>query len=188
MRPGKMQSGQIEIEGRTFEPAIPEAAILEAVRGVAARLERDYADKNPVFVVVLNGAFVFASDLFRMITFPCQVAFTKLASYDGLASTGRIIEQLAVNEDLTGRHVIIVEDIVETGFSMQFLLSRLKEQRPASVEICAFSFKPEKVRVEGLTVKYVGMTLPEAFIVGYGLDFNGHGRLLRDIYSLCGGK
>ena len=179
-----MAAERITLFDKTFEKTIAEAEILKAVSGVAERIEGDYRDKNPVFVVVLNGAFVFAADLLRLIQFPCSVTFTKLQSYKGLASTGKIVEQLAVSEDITGRHVIIVEDIVETGTSMQFLKERLMEKHPASIEICAFSYKPEKVKVPGMTVKYVGMTLPEAFIVGYGLDYNQQGRQLRDIYSL----
>lgn len=169
---------------KTFKLTIPESEILSKVEAVAARLRKDYADKNPVLVIVLSGAFVFASDLIRVLDIPCQLAFTKLKSYDGTASTGKIVEQLPVTENIEGRHVIIIEDIVETGYSMQFLLESLNKHNPASVEICALSAKPEKCKVPGLTVKYVGMTLPEAFIVGYGLDYDGTGRELRDIYSL----
>lgn len=179
-----MSAKRIKIEDKTFEVSIPESTIQEAVKGVVEQLARDYSDKNPMFIVVLNGAFVFAADIFRQVTFPCQMAFTKLASYAGTLSTGTIAEQLPVSEDITGRHVVIIEDIVETGYSMQFLIEQLEMKHPASIEICAFSHKPEKCKVEGLSVKYVGMTLPEAFIVGYGLDYNQQGRQLRDIYSL----
>ena len=179
-----MAKERITILDKTFELTIPEAQIQEAVRNVAERIRQDYEDKNPVFVVVLNGAFFFAADLFRMMQFPYTMAFTKLTSYQGVSSTGKIIEQLAVSEDITDRHVVIVEDIVETGYSMEFLKERLMEKHPASIEICAFSYKPDKVKVPGLEVKYVGMTLPEAFIVGYGLDYNNRGRQMRDIFSL----
>lgn len=174
----------IRLKDKVFEVTIPEKTILEAVDRLAKQLHDDYADKNPVFVVVLSGAFVFAADVIRAIDFPCQMAFTKLTSYSGISSTGKIIEQLPVTENVRDRHVVIIEDIVETGYSMQFLKERLAESNPASVEICAFSAKPERCKVEGLNVKYVGMRLPEAFIVGYGLDYDGLGRELRDIYSL----
>lgn len=174
----------IRLKDKVFEVTIPEKTILEAVDRLAKQLHDDYADKNPVFVVVLSGAFVFAADVIRVIDFPCQMAFTKLTSYSGISSTGKIIEQLPVTENVRDRHVVIIEDIVETGYSMQFLKERLAESNPASVEICAFSTKPERCKVEGLNVKYVGMKLPEAFIVGYGLDYDGLGRELRDIYSL----
>jgi len=179
-----MTANRITILGKTFEKTITEQEILGAVKKVAERITADYSEKNPVFVIVLNGAFVFAADLLRHIAFPCEIAFTKLTSYAGLESTGNIIEQLPVSEDIEGRHVVIVEDIVETGYSMQFLKEVLADKHPASVEICAFSFKPEKLKVTGLEVKYVGMQLPEAFIVGYGLDYEQQGRQLRDIYSL----
>lgn len=175
---------RITIKDKTFELTIKESEILKSVDKIALQIKEDYADKNPLFVVVLSGAFVFASDLLRHMTFPCQFAFTKFTSYDGTNSTGKIVEQLPVCENINGRHIIIIEDIVETGYSMKYLLSRLNEYEPASVEICALSYKPEKCRVPGLNVKYVGMTLPEAFIVGYGLDYDGEGRQLRDIYSL----
>ncbi len=178
-----MHAKRIIIEGKTFEMTIPETTILESVRRVADRLRADYADKNPVFVVVLNGAFVFASDLLRLVDYPAEVTFTKLTSYSGMQSTGRITEQLGINTTLSGRHVIIVEDIVETGYSMQYLQNRINEHNPASLEICALTAKPEKMQVDDVAVKYVGMQLPEAFIVGYGLDYNQQGRLLRDIYS-----
>lgn len=179
-----MGNKRITINDKTFELTIPEARIQEAVKGVADRIKADYGDKNPVFVVVLNGAFVFASDLFRHVDYPSSVAFVKVSSYSGLASCGTISEQLPVTDIVKGRHVVIVEDIVERGYTMEYIIDKIKEQQAASVEICSFSFKPERVEVEGLQVKYVGMTLPEAFIVGYGLDYNNEGRLLRDIYSL----
>ena len=174
----------IKIKDKTFRLSIPETEIQQAVESVALRLRKDYERLNPIFVIVLSGAFVFASDLLRQLHFPCKYAFTKLSSYEGVDTTGHIEEQLPVTEDVTGRHVVIIEDIVDTGYSMQFLINRLRQQNPASVEICALSQKPEKCKVEGLTVKYVGMTLPEAFIVGYGLDYDGEGRELRSIYSL----
>lgn len=179
-----MSSELIKIKDKTFRKTISEQEILLAVSNVAKRIEKDYSEANPVFVVVLNGAFVFASDLLRLLNFSCTYSFTKLSSYEGVNSNGRIAEQLSVTEDITGRHVVIIEDIVDTGFSMQYLVKRLQERRPASIEICALSHKPEKMQVDGLNIKYTGMTLPEAFIVGYGLDYDGEGRQLRDIYSL----
>ncbi len=179
-----MAANCIKIKDKTFKLTIPESDILKEVNRVAEEIKTDYIDKNPVFVVVLNGAFVFASDLLRLVDYPCQFAFTKIASYEGTESTGKIAEQLPVTIDVTNRHVIIIEDIVETGYSMQFLLGRINEQHPASVEICALSYKPEKCKVKNLRVKYVGITLPEAFIVGYGLDYDQQGRELRSIYSL----
>lgn len=179
-----MGNKRITINDKTFELTIPEATIQEAVKNVANRIKDDYGDKNPVFIVVLNGAFMFASDLFRHVDYPSLVAFVKVSSYSGLASCGTISEQLPVTDIVKGRHVVIVEDIVERGYTMDYIINSIKEHGAESVEICAFSFKPDRLEVPGLQVKYVGMTLPEAFIVGYGLDYNNQGRLLHDIYSL----
>ena len=179
-----MSMKQIILNGKTFELTIPESTILAAVKGVAERLKADYEDKNPVFVVVLSGAFVFAADLFRMVDYPCQITFVKLASYEGTTSCGTISEKLAIDDSVSGRHVVVIEDIVEKGYTMEYLLQRIRQQQPASVEVCALSAKPHKLQVRGLNVKYVGMTLPDAFIVGYGLDYDQQGRHLRDIYSL----
>lgn len=181
----EMANRQITIHDKTFELTIPEATIMQAVKRVVEQLKEDYADKTPVFVTVLNGAFVFASDVFRLVDFPCQMVFAKLSSYDGLSSTGTITEQLPLDcDNIRGRHVVVLEDIVEKGYTMDYLLRRIWACHPASVEVCALSCKPERIMVPGLKVKYVGMKLPEAFIVGYGLDYNQQGRNLRDIYSL----
>lgn len=175
---------RITIEDKTFEMTIPQERILEAVDKCAREINTDYSGKNPLFVIVLGGAFIFGADLVRRIKTPCQVSFVKITSYDGLSTTNVIKEHLPISEDVKGRHVIIVEDIVETGQSMDYLKKRLEPFEPASVEICALSFKPEKCKFPDLKVKYVGMQLPEAFIVGYGLDYNLSGRNLKDIYSL----
>lgn len=180
----RMKKERITLGDKTFETLIPESEILNKVEKLVQQLKADYADKNPVFVVVLNGAFAFASDIFRFVDFPCQVSFTKFSSYDGTQSSGRITEQLAVTESITDRHVIIVEDIVETGYSMEYLVKRLQEYNPASLQICCLSYKPEKCLIEGLPIKYIGMTLPDAFVVGHGFDYNQQGRLLKDLYAL----
>lgn len=175
---------RVTLDDKTFELSIPESELQKAVQKCADRISTDYAGKNPICVVVLNGAFIFAADLLRMISIPCQIVFTKISSYQGTTSTESITEHLPVTEDLSGRHVIIIEDIVESGYSMQHLTQQLKEKNPASVEICALFHKPERCKVSGLNVKYAGIILPDAFIVGYGLDYNDMGRSLRDIYSL----
>lgn len=175
---------RVTIEDKTFELTIPEETILEAVDKCAQKINADYSGKNPLFVIVLGGAFIFGADLVRRIKTPCQISFVKITSYDGLSTTNVIKEQLPASDDVKGRHVIVVEDIVETGQSMEYLKKRLESLEPASLEICALSFKPEKCKFPDLRIKYVGMQLPEAFIVGYGLDYNLSGRNLKDIYSL----
>lgn len=172
-----------KILDKTFEISIPEATILERIDRVAQRINADYEGKNPLFLAVLNGAFVFAADLMRRITIPCEISFVKLASYQGTTSTGRIKEVIGINEDLSDRHVIIVEDIVDTGLTMRRMVEALGTRKPASVAICPLLVKPDRLQVE-LDFKYCLMEIPNDFIVGYGLDYMGQGRNLRDIYTV----
>ncbi len=173
----------VKIKDKTFKTSIPEAEILKRVQAVADRINHDMADKNPLLLAVLNGSFVFAADLMRMITVPCEISFVKLASYQGTTSTGKITEVLGINEDITGRTVIIVEDIVESGLTMKRMIETLGTRNPASVHICTLLLKPEKLKVP-LDIEYVAMEIPNDFILGYGLDYDQQGRNLRDIYTL----
>ena len=141
------------------------------------------AGKNPLFLAVLNGSFIFAADLLRMITIPCEVSFVKLASYQGTMSTGTIKEVIGINEDISGRTVIIVEDIIESGLTMKRMLETLGTRNPESIHICTLLMKPEKLTID-LDVEYAAMEIPNDFIVGYGLDYDQQGRNLRDIYTL----
>lgn len=173
----------VKIKDKTFKISIPEAEILKHVKEVADRINRDMADKNPLFLAVLNGAFMFAADLMKMITIPCEISFVKLASYQGVISTGSVREVIGINEDLNGRTVIIIEDIVDTGLTMKRMMESIGTRNPASVDICTLLLKPEKLQ-EPLDVKYVAMEIPNEFIVGYGLDYDQQGRNLRDIYTV----
>jgi hypoxanthine phosphoribosyltransferase len=141
------------------------------------------AGKNPLFLAVLNGSFIFAADLMREITIPCQVSFVKLASYEGTTSTGKVTEVIGINEDLSGRTIIIVEDIVDTGQTLKRMIETLGTRNPESVHICTLLVKPEKLTVD-LNIEYAAMEIPNDFIVGYGLDFDQEGRNLRDIYTI----
>ena len=173
----------IRIKDKTFRVSIPEAEIKERVKAVAQTISRDMEGKNPLLLGVLNGAFIFAADLMREITIPCEISFVKLASYEGTTSTGKVKEVLGINEDLTGRHVIIVEDIVDTGLTMKRMIEQLGTRNPASVSVCALLVKPDKLQEE-LDIKYCAMQIPNEFIVGYGLDYDQAGRGLRDIYTV----
>lgn len=173
----------IQIKDRKFKPFIPEAVIKEKIMEVADRINRDMEGKNPLFISVLNGAFVFTADLMRMITIPCEVSFVKLASYQGTTSTGTIKEVMGINEDLTGRHIVIVEDIIDTGLTMKRMVESLGTRNPASVHVCTLLLKPDKLKVD-LNVEYAVMEIPNDFIVGYGLDYDQQGRNLPDIYSV----
>lgn len=173
----------IKIHDKKFKISYPESEILERVKAVADRINKDMAGKNPLFMAVLNGSFIFAADLMRMITIPCEISFVKLASYQGTMSTGKIKEVIGINEDISGRTVIIVEDIIESGLTMKRMIDSLGTRNPESVHICTLLLKPEKLTVD-LNIEYVAMEIPNDFIVGYGLDYNQQGRNLRDIYTL----
>ena len=173
----------VKIKDKTFETFIPENEIQQRVKAVADKLNRDMADKNPLFLAVLNGSFVFAADLMRYITIPSEISFVKLASYQGTASTGEVKEIFGVTEELHGRHVVIVEDIVDTGLTMKRMLETLGTREPASLHICSLLVKPDKLQVS-LDIEYAAMEIPNDFIVGYGLDYDQQGRNLRDIYRI----
>ena len=173
----------IKINDRSFRVSITETEIKNRIKSLAAEISADMEGKNPLFLAVLNGAFIFAADLMREMTIPCEISFVKLASYQGTTSTGKIQEVFGINEDLTGRAVIIVEDIVESGQTMKNMIESLGTRNPASVQICTLFFKPDKLK-EDLTLDYVAFRIPDDFIVGYGLDYDQAGRGLKDVYSI----
>lgn len=175
--------GIVKIKDKTFRTSIPEAEILKKVQVVADRLNKDYEDRDPVFLAVLNGSFIFAADLMRMVTVPSEISFVKYASYEGITSTGTMKTLLGMNQDLEGRHVVIVEDIVDSGYTMAHMIEDLKKKNPASIEICSLLVKPGNLKVD-LDIKYAVMEIPNDFIVGYGLDYDQEGRNLRDIYTI----
>ncbi len=173
----------IQVLDKKFRVTTPEAEILKRVDAVAQQINRDMAGKNPLFLAVLNGSFIFAADLMRRITIPCEISFVKLASYQGTTSTGKVTEVIGINETLAGRTVIIVEDIVESGLTMKQMLESLGTRNPESVHICTMLLKPDCLKVD-IDIDYVAMRIPNDFILGYGLDYNQQGRNLRDIYTL----
>lgn len=173
----------IEIEDKKFETLIKETEIRAAIDIVAARLNLELDGKRPLFVCVLNGAFMFAADLMRRLTIDCQISFMKVASYEGTDSSGRVKQLIGLNEEVKGRTVVLIEDIVDTGETMVMLTKQLKDLGAADVRIATLLFKPESCRKD-VTPNYIGINLPKDFIVGYGLDYNGYGRNLTDIYSL----
>ena len=174
----------IQVKDKQFAVSIPEEKIREQVKRVAAEINRDYAGQHPIFLAVLNGSFIFAADLLREVTLPCEVSFVRLASYEGMDSTGEIREIMGLNVDITGRPVIVVEDIVDTGLTMAHMLETLRKQNPAHIDICTLLLKPGKLQVN-LDIRYCCMEIPNDFIVGYGLDYDGYGRNTKDIYTLC---
>ena len=157
--------------------------IKERVKALAEQISKDMEGKVPLFLGVLNGAFIFAADLMRELTIPSEISFVKLASYQGTTSTGKINEVLGINEDLSGRTVIIVEDIVESGLTMKRMIESIGTRNPASVHICTLFLKPDKLK-EDLDIDYVAFRIPDDFIIGYGLDYDHLGRELREIYTI----
>lgn len=172
----------IKIHDKQFEILINEEKIKNRVSELAIEISKKYADKNPLFVSILNGAFIFASDIFRMFKFPCEISFIKVSSYKGVESTGKINLLFGLNENIEGRHVVILEDIIDTGITIDFILKEFEKQNPVSVEICSFITKPDALKVN-ICSKYIGFEVGNKFLVGYGMDYDGHGRNLNAIYK-----
>ena len=173
----------VKIKDKSFKISITEAEIKERVKAVAQQISKDMEGKNPLLLGVLNGAFMFAADLMREMTIPCEISFVKLASYQGTTSTGKIKEVFGINEDLTNRTVIIVEDIVESGLTMKQMIESLGTRNPASIHICTLFFEPSKLK-EKINPEYVAFSIPDDFILGYGLDYDQQGRGLKDVYTI----
>ena len=177
-----MNPDHISLHNKQFEPYLSSRQLTAAIADVAARINHDYAGQQLLFVVVLNGSFMFAADLLKHISLPCEVCFIRVASYAGTSSTGEVKEVLGLTEELQGRPVVILEDIVDTGHTMRMLLDTLGARQPASLEVATLFLKPECLQHE-LTLRYVGLSIPNDFIVGYGLDFDGLGRNYPDVYK-----
>jgi hypoxanthine phosphoribosyltransferase len=173
----------IRVKDKEFEPFIPAGQIEKVVQQMADRINTDFEGKNPLFLAVLNGSFVFAADLLRKISIPCNISFVKFASYSGVETTAVVKELIGLNEEIKGRHVIIVEDIIDTGITMDLILTNLSKLNPAGLKIACFCHKPDAFR-KSFKIDYLGMNIPNEFIVGYGLDYDGFGRNLPDIYKI----
>lgn len=173
----------IQIKDKKFKIFIPEEQILREVERVADEINRDLAGEEPLFISVLNGSFMFASDLMKNIKIPSEISFIKLSSYSGTSSTGVVKELVGLSNSIEGRSVVVVEDIVDTGHTMKRLLEILKEKNPKKISIATLLLKPDKLEVP-LNIDYVSIKIPNNFIVGYGLDYDGYGRNYRDIYTV----
>lgn len=179
-----MQS--VEVNGLVFDEYLSADKIAELVDNVAERINRDYAGRAPLFICVLNGAFVYASDLFKRITLPCEITFVRLKSYEGTSTTGDVKILTPLTVDIKDRDVIVIEDIVDTGLTMHGFIHQLQEMGANSVELTSFLFKPEALKYTDATPKYAGLEIPTKFVLGYGLDFDEKGRNLPALYVLRG--
>lgn len=174
---------KVKVRDREFAISIPEEQILKRVADVAAEISHDLKDERPIFLAVLNGSFVFAADLLRAITIPCEISFISLSSYTGTQSTGKVKQLIGLKENIEGRTVVIVEDIVDSGLTMKSLLATLSDKKPKAVHIASLLVKPGNLKVD-LDIPYCCFKIPNDFIVGYGLDYDGEGRNLRSIYTV----
>lgn len=173
----------VQVRDKKFALYISEEKIKNRVAEVAAQIDEDLRKKNPLFLVLLNGSFVFAADLLRSINFPCEISFVKMSSYEGTSSTGKVKQLIGLNENVTGRTIVIVEDIIESGTTMKALLHMLGEKQPKEVFITSLFVKPGCLKVD-LKIDYRCFDIEDDFIVGYGLDYNQEGRNLPHIYQV----
>jgi len=174
---------KVKVLDKEFKISISAAEIQTIINGIAARINHDMVGKDIVFIGILNGSFMFAADLMKKIKLPCQITFLKFSSYQGTSSTGQVRNLIGINEDLKGKTLIILEDIVDTGITLEHIVSQLKTYEPEDIKIATLIFKP-KAYQKNIFLDYIGMEIPNNFIVGYGLDYDGFGRNLEDIYTL----
>lgn len=173
----------LKVHDKYFVPYIAEAELMQRINAMAKEIDADYKDKKPLFIAILNGSFMFASDIFKHITIEAEICFIKLASYKGTKSTGQVITAIGLDTDIVGRHVIILEDIIDTGKTMSEFLPQLHNQQPASLKIAALLHKPEATTYP-IAIDYLGFSVPNKFLLGYGLDYDGLGRNIKEIYQL----
>lgn len=173
----------IKVHDKKFIPYLSSAEIEKQVQRIADEINRDYTDKKPLFIVILNGSFIFAADLFKHITIEAEICFIKLASYKGVKSTGKVITAIGLDVDLYERDIIIVEDIVDTGRTLSQFLPQLEHHHPASLKVASLLHKPSAT-AHSVKIDYLGFTIPDKFVVGYGLDYDGLGRNIKEIYQL----
>ena len=174
----------IWVKDKKFNLFLSESEILKGIENVAKSIRLDMKENDPVFICILNGAFMFASDLIKLFDFPCELCFIRLKSYEGTKTEGKVKEIYGLIEEIKNRHVVILEDIIDTGHTMHDLMEKLGKKNPASLRIATLLFKKEALQL-AVEPDYVAIEIPNKFIVGYGLDYEGHGRNLRNIYKIC---
>lgn len=175
---------KIQVLDKSFIPYITAEQIQSRIQELAGNISADFAGKKPLFIAVLNGSFMFAADLFKQIAIPAEICFIKLASYKGTKSTGQVVTAIGLDMDIIDRHVILLEDIVDTGRTLASFLPQLENQQPASLSLAVLLHKPEAT-VNPVTINYLGFSIPDKFVLGYGLDYDGYGRNLPALYQLA---
>lgn len=174
---------KVTLKDKTFVLSIPYQEILAAIESVARKINYDFQGKEPLFLVILNGSFMFSADLMKSIDLNCHVSFVKLSSYEGTQSTENVKKLIGLNEEIKGKSIIILEDIIDSGVTIENVLEEIKDYEPADVSVATLLFKPAALKKQ-IKIDYVGIEIPNDFIVGYGLDYDGLGRNLKDIYKI----
>jgi hypoxanthine phosphoribosyltransferase len=178
---------KVKVQDKEFELYLQENEILASIDSIAQKLNKDLKGKNPLFIAILNGAFMFASELFKRLDLDCEISFVKYSSYAGTSTTGIVSSLIGADESVTGRNVVILEDIVDTGITMEKVVRDVKAHDPESVRIATLLYKPAAFQKD-YPIDYVGIEIPNDFIVGFGPDYNGYGRNLKDIYKIAAGS
>lgn len=175
---------KIKVHDKEFRLAVANLHIKRAVENIANQINNDYKDQEVLFISILNGSFMFTAELMKKIHLSCRISFIKVQSYSGDSSTGRVMDVIGLSEKVEGQHIILLEDIVDTGTTLSHLHAELKKQKPASLKIASLLFKPLAYQ-KNLKIDYVGLEMANEFLVGFGLDYNGYGRNLEDLYKAC---
>ncbi len=174
---------EITLFDKIFEPYLPESLIQEKIKELAVVINTEYKGKKPLFIAILNGSFMFAADLFKSIELEAEICFIKLASYKGSKSTGNVVTSIGLDADISHRHVIIIEDIIDTGKTLHEFLPQLQNQQPSSLRVAVLLHKPDAT-LYPIKIDYCCFSIPNRFVLGYGLDYDGYGRNLKEIYQL----
>ena len=174
---------KVKVLDKEFEISITHEQIQIAIEQVAEKINNELSNKDVIFLGILNGAFMFASDLYKNLTFNSQISFLKLASYSGTSSSGNVKRLIGINENIKDKTVVIIEDIIDSGYTIDNIIKQLKGYEPAEIKIATFLFKPDAYKTN-IPIDYIGMEIPNDFIIGYGLDYNGFGRNLKHIYKI----
>lgn len=174
---------EVQVLDKRFSVSITEEELQQSIQKIGAQINEDLKDKEVIFLGILNGCFMFASDLYKCVNIPSQISFLKLASYQGTTSSGSVKRLIGINENIENKTVVILEDIIDTGNTLENIIKQLKGYDPAEIKVATLLFKPEAY-TKDIHIDYIGKEIPNDFIVGYGLDYDGFGRNLRDIYTL----